>query len=51
MISSTVSRHSEINEFLVKRICKDLEIESPQQYPRTFLHGYSPARTQGGIQS
>ena len=27
--SSTVPRHIEINEFLAKKICKDLEIELP----------------------
>jgi predicted RNA binding protein YcfA (HicA-like mRNA interferase family) len=27
--SSTVPRHSEINEFLAKKICKDLEIPQP----------------------
>jgi len=27
--SSTVPRHNEINEFLAKKICKDLEIELP----------------------
>jgi mRNA interferase HicA len=27
--SSTVLRHREINDFLVKRICKDLEIPLP----------------------
>lgn len=28
--SSTVPRHREINDFLVKKICKDLEIQPPQ---------------------
>jgi len=27
--SSTVPRHNEINEFLAKKICKDLEISPP----------------------
>jgi predicted RNA binding protein YcfA (HicA-like mRNA interferase family) len=27
--SSTVPRHREINDFLVKKICKDLEIPAP----------------------
>jgi hypothetical protein len=29
---STIPRHSEINEFLVKKICKDLE----NTYPNSF---------------
>lgn len=28
--SSTVPRHREINDFLVKKICKDLEIQQPE---------------------
>ncbi len=28
--ASTVPRHREINEFLAKKICKDLEIELPK---------------------
>jgi mRNA interferase HicA len=27
--SSTVPRHREINDFLAKKICKDLEVEPP----------------------
>jgi predicted RNA binding protein YcfA (HicA-like mRNA interferase family) len=27
--SSTIPRHREINEFLAKKICKDLEISKP----------------------
>jgi predicted RNA binding protein YcfA (HicA-like mRNA interferase family) len=27
--SATVPRHSEINDFLVKKICKDLEVSAP----------------------
>jgi hypothetical protein len=27
--SSTVPRHNEINEFLARKICKDLEIKLP----------------------
>lgn len=27
--TSTIPRHQEINNFLVKKICKDLEIPSP----------------------
>jgi mRNA interferase HicA len=28
--SSTVPRHREINEFLARKICKDLEVEQPK---------------------
>ena len=28
--SSTLPRHREINDFLVKKICKDLEVQQPQ---------------------
>lgn len=28
--SSTVPRHREINNFLVRKICKDLEIKAPR---------------------
>ena len=28
--SSTVPRHREINEILVKKVCKDLEVEPPK---------------------
>lgn len=27
--TSTVPRHNEINDYLVKKICKDLDIKSP----------------------
>jgi len=27
--TSTVPRHNEINDYLVKKICKDLEIKNP----------------------
>jgi predicted RNA binding protein YcfA (HicA-like mRNA interferase family) len=27
--SSTIPRHNEINDILVKKICKDLEIQTP----------------------
>jgi predicted RNA binding protein YcfA (HicA-like mRNA interferase family) len=29
--SSTVPRHTEIDDFLVKKICRDLGIESPKR--------------------
>jgi len=28
---STIPRHKEINDFLIKKICRDLEIAFPQQ--------------------
>lgn len=47
--TSTVPRHREINDFLCRKICKDLEIEDPRWNVHEDEQGYEVHRIASGI--